>query len=62
MAVDELIKEADPENSNFPPKPRIGGEEEEGEGPVEAAPLDSAEEGGNPQAEGGASSNDEEDQ
>ena len=62
QTFEELIDAAGPENSNFPPKPVIGGEEQmeagNGEGP-EMSPLPESNEKAM-QAEGGATLNDEE--
>lgn len=64
-AVRELIEEAVPENLNLPPKPVIGGQESgeagEGEGPAVAQLVESGEKDLAMQAEGGASSNQSED-
>lgn len=61
--VEELIEAAGPENSNLPPKPVIGGEEEveagTGEGPVMSPHFETASEDEDMQAEGGAMSDGE---
>ncbi|KAL7401127.1 hypothetical protein ABVT39_023376 [Epinephelus coioides] len=61
----ELIEDAGLENSNLPPNPVIGkqgsGEAGEGEGPAIAPPVESVEEDGVMQAEGGTSTEQETD-
>lgn len=61
--VNEQIEETGQGNSNLPPKPVIGGqgavEAGEGEGPAEAPPMESIQDGGVMQAEGGACEEDQ---